>query len=268
MEQTHQEGRFKLVLTGLVDPRVSLEEAAQRLGELFKTTPDNVKRFLQGQPTALSKSLSATEAERYRLAIEKTGARCRLEPELISKPTSPAPPSVVTPKPPASLPPKTPSLAPAALTIEPIAPYRPPPTQSSSATTVCPYCKEAIQIEATKCKHCGEWLDLSARPGEDGLDEMDVEELKSKGWTAITIWTVVILITGVIGEMSRLPQETVTIFQLPFFFPYFRGCYRYMKGKGYDGAFATIGIIFLFGALIMLYMPDKSKKRKYPNRRR
>lgn len=266
MEQSHQEGRFKLVLTGSVDPRVPLQEAEQRLSELLKTTPDKVKRLLQGQPTALSKSLSATEAERYRLAIEKTGARCRLEPELISKPTSPAPPPVVTPKPPASLPPKTTSLAPAALTIEPIAPYRPPPTQSSSATTVCPYCKEAIQIEAAKCKHCGEWLDLSARPGEDGLDEMDAEELKSKGWSAITLWIFVSIFIGLISRLASIPE--VSILQFPVLFLYFRGCYRYMKGKGYDGIFALIGIFSLVGALIMLYMPDKSQKRKYPNRRR
>ena len=32
--------------------------------------------------------------------------------------------------------------------------------------TMCPYCSEAIQVEAKKCKHCGEWLHIHDAPSQ------------------------------------------------------------------------------------------------------
>ncbi len=40
----------------------------------------------------------------------------------------------------------------------------------------CPYCSEAIQPEAKKCKHCGEWLvEASGRPGTAGHESGSVD---------------------------------------------------------------------------------------------
>jgi len=35
---------------------------------------------------------------------------------------------------------------------------------NSKAVRACPYCGEEIAVVAKKCKHCGEWLDESAKP--------------------------------------------------------------------------------------------------------
>lgn len=35
----------------------------------------------------------------------------------------------------------------------------------------CPYCGEEIRPDAKKCKHCGEWLDESARPNQSVCNE-------------------------------------------------------------------------------------------------
>lgn len=36
------------------------------------------------------------------------------------------------------------------------------------AAQECPYCREAIQVGATKCKHCGSQIELLARPDHEG----------------------------------------------------------------------------------------------------
>lgn len=43
----------------------------------------------------------------------------------------------------------------------------------------CPFCKEEIQSEALKCKHCGEYLDGKLR---NQVDRVDVDAAWSRGY--------------------------------------------------------------------------------------
>ncbi len=52
-----------------------------------------------------------------------------------------------------------------ALVPAPIASLNPVPVAPS--TKQCPFCAEAVAIEAKKCKHCGETLDVALRAAEE-----------------------------------------------------------------------------------------------------
>ena len=40
-------------------------------------------------------------------------------------------------------------------------------TETGTATKECPYCSEQISINAKKCKHCGEFIDVALRAAEE-----------------------------------------------------------------------------------------------------
>jgi hypothetical protein len=50
---------------------------------------------------------------------------------------------------------------------KPLVPIPPRTMIKTEATQKCPFCAELISIEAKKCKHCGETLDVTLRAAEE-----------------------------------------------------------------------------------------------------
>lgn len=72
-KEIKDESKLNIVLTGLLNPGVSLQEAEQRLSKLFKTTPEKVRPLLQGRSTTIRKNLNPELAEQYRKVLSKVG---------------------------------------------------------------------------------------------------------------------------------------------------------------------------------------------------
>jgi len=75
------ENRFKIVFDGTLQAGVEKSTALHNLAALFKTDAASIERLFSGQPVALKRDLSATEAESYLQALRKTGIEARLEAE-------------------------------------------------------------------------------------------------------------------------------------------------------------------------------------------
>ena len=51
----------------------------------------------------------------------------------------------------------------------------------------CPYCSEAIQAEAKKCKHCGEWLHIHEAPSQATSTSPEQTSSQQKGSSDILV---------------------------------------------------------------------------------
>ncbi|WP_017902856.1 DUF805 domain-containing protein [Pseudomonas asplenii] len=119
--------RFKIVFDGTLLPGVEQTTAQFNLAELFKSDIASVEKLFNGQPIALKRDLSASEAQTYLEALRKTGIDARIVEETPTGELSLAdidelPASV----PPAALSEPKPSYNPPPLASEPQSPYAPP----------------------------------------------------------------------------------------------------------------------------------------------
>jgi len=71
------------------------------------------------------------------------------------------------------------------------------------ATKPCPYCAEQINLEAKKCKHCGEFLDSELRnqkETESNVNQKVVVEQKRGGlMTTLIVLAIIALISILFG---------------------------------------------------------------------
>ena len=70
--------RYRIVLTGYSSEKGEFY-VEQDIAKLFKTTPERARQLLKRAPTKLKENLPVDEANRYRVAIERTGATCDVE---------------------------------------------------------------------------------------------------------------------------------------------------------------------------------------------
>jgi len=70
----------QVVLTGIRSAE-SEAQTHQQLAQLFKTTPDRVKTMLAAGAYVLKTNLDEATALKYRSALERAGATCRIEPD-------------------------------------------------------------------------------------------------------------------------------------------------------------------------------------------
>ncbi len=103
---------YEIILDGTVKPGETVAQVINQMSALFKTEPAMVEKIFRDAPTVIQRQLTWEKAVKYKAAVEKTGALCRIEPDTpIPSPTPPPPP-------PPPLPPVT-MYTPAAPVLEP-----------------------------------------------------------------------------------------------------------------------------------------------------
>lgn len=108
---------FEIVFQGQVKDGVALEQARTRLGQLFQAGEQQLDVLFSGRRIVIKQNLDEASAEKYRQAIDRAGAVCRVEPMGGDQPRSqgaPEPQAVARTAPSADAP--TRPAAPAAIT--------------------------------------------------------------------------------------------------------------------------------------------------------
>lgn len=90
------ESLFDAYLTGQLTPDTEPDAAAQRLAQLFKTTPQAMRALLTGKPLLLKRGLTREAALKYRQALQSAGVLVAFRPQQAVSAAA-APPAVATP---------------------------------------------------------------------------------------------------------------------------------------------------------------------------
>lgn len=90
---------YKLVFEGKVQPKQSPDQVRKKLGALLKADARGIERLFSGEPKVIKKAKDKETALKYKAAIEKAGAVCRIEadPPEPDEHAAPAPPAAPTP---------------------------------------------------------------------------------------------------------------------------------------------------------------------------
>lgn len=134
------EPTFKVILQNRIQEGEEFSVVARRLAALFQIDESQARRLLQ-TGAVIKQDLGSTRAERYRLAVEQTGAVCRLEPMTNQRPALALVEDDITPS---------------------ADPTKPPASQSSTAPlSKCPKCgyqaRHAMDplVSTAECPACG-----------------------------------------------------------------------------------------------------------------
>jgi len=71
---------YDIILEGKLIAGARVDAVKSKLAALLKTGEDNISKLLAAGPVAIRKGVDRTSAGRYKKALEKAGAVCRIEP--------------------------------------------------------------------------------------------------------------------------------------------------------------------------------------------